>query len=433
MSIEHGKLGPDLSPLPSLPDSSHSRLPFEIYETVIDKLERPVLPRAALVCNAWYPRSARNLYSFSIEIRTRASFHMLFKQLTTSPRVKRWLATTRELVIEEPTWGACFLCTVPLVFCRVMVSLQSLSLDCSPRARRWSLFASAISQCKSVVSLRLISFAYNDACQFRQIVLGLPALEELVLCNPGAQVKRLAGAHPFPSIVCSPDSRQPRLRRLCIDPIQWRTFVHELDWLSCSPICASVRDFEVRSFGGSSGSATSIDQLLRTFGPSLLHFSHVPLQVLGLHDDAVFVDLTHNVHVCNLTLGLQKPVGDLLRSWTLAVDELYTVLSTVHSYQINSVDLLINMDSELSAEELDSILKDLDTSRLQNILRRPYLDTPTRVKVKLYGQYKDQDEVRSVAPAVIALVQGILMSWHERSKVHIVVFAHDASLAVTTS
>ena len=65
-------------------------------------------------------------------------------------------------------------------------------------------------------------------------------------------------------------------------------------------------------------------------------------------------------------------------------------------------------------------------------LRCPYFDTLTRVKVKLYGHCKDQDEVRGVAPTVIALVQGILMPWHERSKVHIVVFAHDASLAVTT-
>ena len=88
-----------------------------------------------------------------------------------------------------------------------------------------------------------------------------------------------------------------------------------------------------------------MDRLLRTFGPSLLHLSHVPLKVLGLRDDAVFVDLTHNVHVCNLTL--QKPVGDLLRSWTLAVDELYAVLSTIHSYQINRVNFLVNVDPEL--------------------------------------------------------------------------------------
>ncbi|KAH9911388.1 uncharacterized protein B0H18DRAFT_1128764 [Fomitopsis serialis] len=51
-------------------------------------------------CAAWYPRAIHNLYSV-VGIRNRASFDMLFKQSRTSPRVMRWLTSTRILIAFE--------------------------------------------------------------------------------------------------------------------------------------------------------------------------------------------------------------------------------------------------------------------------------------------------------------------------------------------
>ncbi|KAH9931431.1 uncharacterized protein B0H18DRAFT_83695 [Fomitopsis serialis] len=64
------------------------RCPLEILETIIDAMDHPTLDVAALVWAAWYPRAVHNPYP-AVEISSRASFNMPFKQSRTSPRVVR--------------------------------------------------------------------------------------------------------------------------------------------------------------------------------------------------------------------------------------------------------------------------------------------------------------------------------------------------------
>jgi len=84
----------------TLPLALSARIPLEVFEFVVDEMDPPVLTAATLVCAAWYPRAMRNLYH-NIEIRDRTSYNLLFKQCYASPRVKLWLASTYELVVNE--------------------------------------------------------------------------------------------------------------------------------------------------------------------------------------------------------------------------------------------------------------------------------------------------------------------------------------------
>jgi len=77
-----------------------ARISLEVFELVVDKMDTPTLIAAALVCAAWYPRAMHNLYH-TVEILSRPSYDLLFKQCHASPRVKQWLARTCKLVVDE--------------------------------------------------------------------------------------------------------------------------------------------------------------------------------------------------------------------------------------------------------------------------------------------------------------------------------------------
>lgn len=82
----------------TLPLALSARIPPEVFEFVIDKIYPPTLITAAQVCAAWYPRAMHNIY-YTVNICSRTSFNVLFKQCQTYPTVKQWLASTCKLVV----------------------------------------------------------------------------------------------------------------------------------------------------------------------------------------------------------------------------------------------------------------------------------------------------------------------------------------------
>jgi len=84
----------------TLPLALSARIPLEVFDFVVNEMDPHTLTAAALVCAAWYPQAMCNLYH-TIEICSRASFNLLFKQCYASPRVKLWLASTYKLVVYE--------------------------------------------------------------------------------------------------------------------------------------------------------------------------------------------------------------------------------------------------------------------------------------------------------------------------------------------
>ncbi|KAH9931412.1 uncharacterized protein B0H18DRAFT_83127 [Fomitopsis serialis] len=169
----------------TLPLTLSARVPLEIFELVIDKMDSPALTAAALVCAAWYPRAMRNLYH-TIDIGSRTSYDMLFKQCNASPRVKRWLARTRVLVVHEPSASSPsgnktkshshFLQALPSALANLMPRVRTLDIwDGRLRFVRPDFFL-ALSRFKSVKSLMLFDCQLSNVTQLRRIVSAFPGL-----------------------------------------------------------------------------------------------------------------------------------------------------------------------------------------------------------------------------------------------------------------
>ena len=176
--------GPNPSP------SCRSQLPGELYDSIIDAMDRALLPNAALVARAWYPRSMHNLYSV-IELTSRTGFDLLVVQLRASSRVKAWLATTRHVIIrgahrEPPSLTRTreqFLCAFPLVFAAALPSLRQLELHQESLSLVHPTFYLCLGQFREITSLHLTRVEFHSIVPFQRVVCAFPELKTLSVCN----------------------------------------------------------------------------------------------------------------------------------------------------------------------------------------------------------------------------------------------------------
>ncbi|KAH9931817.1 uncharacterized protein B0H18DRAFT_68012 [Fomitopsis serialis] len=279
----------------SLSQALSDRIPMEVFEEVIDRMDNPMLCRAAVVCTTWHPRATYNLY-LSIELRTRKSFDLLVKQSLHSARVKRLLATTHKLVASDKEIANLrlqgntrpntrFVHALPLVFGRAMPQLRALEIrgDLPPSAHpTFKKFFLALSQFRALTSLSLRNFRLNNFAQLRWIVGAFASLEELTLSNGSLHLLQDADAiDSRPSVALQSDLR---LLRLDVDMKNgMQTFETVVDWFVSSAICRSLRDLKVWWPNDHSVEVTTeaIDRLLKAAGPSLTQFCEVTHYAVG--------------------------------------------------------------------------------------------------------------------------------------------------------
>ncbi|TFY61622.1 hypothetical protein EVJ58_g4396 [Rhodofomes roseus] len=271
----------------ALPTALTDRIPTEIYEIVIDSMDAgPMLAAAALVCTAWYPRAMYNLYH-AIELRDRTSFTLLSKQYRTSPRVRKWLATTRELYaadrhnqIHDPSPQSKrtergYFHVFPLTIGHVMYGLQNLTIkNFNSGTMPLTAFA-ALSRISSLKSLTLAYCMFSNISQLRRIICAFPQLQSLRLGDI-FMVQRYAAS------TAGVDSTHPqsdvRLQNLAIGLNDTGASGTVIDWMLASGICTSLRRLSVWSVDPDGYVMEHVDRLLAATGPSITeYFEDLPL------------------------------------------------------------------------------------------------------------------------------------------------------------
>ncbi|KAH9931438.1 uncharacterized protein B0H18DRAFT_83951 [Fomitopsis serialis] len=175
----------------ALPTALSARILVEVFELIIDCLDMSSLTTAGLVCAAWYSRAMHNLY-FIVELHDRKGFDLLSQQCRTSPRVRRWLATARQLIASDrpklppgkerkDRKNSCFLHALPLALGHVLSGVQVLSITrFHPNATPLPFFL-ALSHFESVTSLTLLHCRLSNISQLRRLVCAFPRLKHLLL------------------------------------------------------------------------------------------------------------------------------------------------------------------------------------------------------------------------------------------------------------
>ncbi|KAH9832666.1 uncharacterized protein C8Q71DRAFT_263772 [Rhodofomes roseus] len=431
------------SPPRTLRPALSARIPHEVIEFIINGMDTPTLAAAALVCAIWYSPVMRNLY-FTVELHDRTSFDLLFKQSRTSPRVRHWLATTRELVASDPhpsllnaieagdlSLGqerktARFLHSLPLAFGRTMSSVRALSVSDLHRFTRPEFFR-YLAQFKSLKALAL-SRCTLSASQLRRIICAVPQLEALTL-----EGNILADEGPFDSPpvhwhLLPPTST--RLRRLGIhldasdgvSPSRHRAIV---DCLVRSGFCASLNDIAVRGTDHPSWKTTLVDELLEAAGPALTRYSEDGFPH-GRHGN-----LARNAALRSLDFSLLGPVvagaGQSIHSWSKVSDDLRSVLVMARSHQLEHIVIRIDLPLHLNAtQEMRDALNqrsNLMLRDLHNLMYRPDFATLKGVEVSVRLLYASRDgkeaEVESIKGSVGKAIRLLLRPWHGRGVLHL--------------
>ncbi|KAH9926806.1 uncharacterized protein B0H18DRAFT_1104366 [Fomitopsis serialis] len=159
------------------------------------------LLNAVLVCRAWHSRASRCLYS-TVVIKSRAHYDLLVEQSRTSPRVKQWLATTRDLVAlgsyraESQREGILFLDTLPLVFAHTLPALRVLDIRRMLCYNLHPTFYHALRCFTHIMSLRLDDAVLGNVAQLRRIVCAFPHLEDLALDRVTFRQPRYVSSRP---------------------------------------------------------------------------------------------------------------------------------------------------------------------------------------------------------------------------------------------
>ncbi|KAH9913417.1 uncharacterized protein B0H18DRAFT_176291 [Fomitopsis serialis] len=271
----------------SLTTDLSNRIPMEVYENVIEHMDQCTLYSSALVCQAWNPRASYLLY-LTILITSRASYDLLVKQLRTSPRVQRWLQSTRQVALGEHWTDSVtpFLDAFPLVFGHACPALQGLNIGYVLRPNMHPTFHVALRQLQHLVSLRLHHVDLSNSTQLRRIVCAFPCLKELaldavLLLHP--QLPQSAGGRPQNDP--SRGSCNIRLKRLQVvsdTDKHVQTFGRTADWLISSGICSSLAELVTAFYGTHTELAIEhVNRLLETMGQSLTSFyCHSDLNLL---------------------------------------------------------------------------------------------------------------------------------------------------------
>ncbi|KAH9931819.1 uncharacterized protein B0H18DRAFT_68135 [Fomitopsis serialis] len=406
-----------------------NRIPLEVYEETINWMDSSgALACAALVCAAWYPRAARNIY-FSIHINTRASFDLLVKQLLTSPRVKRWLSTTRELFASDNEYVNLrrqgktrrdFVHALPLVFGRALSGLRTLEMRTDLLPATPPTFFVALTQLKTLKSLSLRNLTLSSVAQLRWIVSSFTGLKELTLYN--CSLRHPASLAQAGVII--PQLGPMLLRRLEVDVANViERFESMADWLAYSATCVSLHELKVWWPANASLSdsvevtARSVDGLLRAAGSSLRRFCEVSDYAIGRVSHG---NLMHNRNLRYLecgTSGMQG--GDMLAALKAMVGELHNVFSTIRSHQVEHIKLgprlPVNVGLPVPHGELGPLLERLELQDLHAVMSQPFFDGLQAVEFVLpaYSQRGEEAvsrarrSIRELAP----VVRGILRPW----------------------
>jgi len=401
----------------TLPLALSVRIPLEVFEFIIDAMDPPILTAAALVCAAWYPQAMHNLYH-TIEICSRTSYNMLFKQCQASPRVKQWLASTCKLSVDEGSANdsLCLLQALPSAFAGLMPHVRILDIrDARLRFIRMDFFL-ALLRFESVKSLTLFQCKLNNMTQLRRIVSAFPQLTDLTMVVGFAQ--RGAASHAGASLSRPPP--QMRLRCLDVDVDDERMMMF-LDWMSCSDLCTSLANLTFRSVAPSTTWQAPLNQLLETAGASLTRFSERyfdgnTLAHGNLLQNTALQSLDFKLHYIDHTAESQWPRPD----WTKATDELHGIFCTIRSRQLEHIEFSVWVevdDSIFESEEPSAVLEKLDLQDLHEVMIQPYFDTlkDVKVKVDLYHEIDEtKSDVDSIAQKLQAMFHGILQPWSAR-------------------
>ncbi|KAH9931437.1 uncharacterized protein B0H18DRAFT_83952 [Fomitopsis serialis] len=244
-------------------------------------MDRLTLINTALVCARWYPRAMRNLY-YTVLLLDRTSFDLLARQSRRSSRVKKWLATTHELVAVD-TYSPFhdrsqdkrrYLHALPLALGRAMSGVQVLEVGgFHPFMRPDSL--RSLEQFNSVRSLDLTDCALSNLSQLRRIISSFPQLTDLAL-----RQRIISPRHPDSPQVAGTQLEyhsQSDIRILClvihVDRYHEESYEAIINWLVFSGICTSLNDLTISWIDKSSLCVASVDGLLNAAGPSLRRYS----------------------------------------------------------------------------------------------------------------------------------------------------------------
>ncbi|KAH9921784.1 uncharacterized protein B0H18DRAFT_537710 [Fomitopsis serialis] len=400
-----------------------ARFPLEVFEDIIDAMNTRTLLAAAQVCAAWYPRAMRNLY-YAIEISGRRSFDILFKQRRTSPYVKQWLATTRELRVRDGSTIAVqvggrnprFLHALPPALGHALFRVQRLAIS-GLRGDEHPTFFLGLSQFSSVVSLELSLCSLNHISQLRRIIYTFPLLTTLTLEDiqiaPHDTVSSVGASFRSPSDV--------HLRHLHITAHRKPEFI---DWIAQSDLCASIEDLTIWLLVQDESARQSVGALLKSAGSSLTQLqSHI-----------VHGDLVHNTALRSLDLYLNS-VPLTAKNQGLNTDklarQLHGVLSTVRSHELEHIAIATSIhcnkkDTILAAilEHLASALEHLDLRALHAAMSQPCFDALKAVDVKMDMrglrmdkgglQRRSKAEVEEFSRTFEAMFRGFLRPWSDR-------------------
>ncbi|KAH9921762.1 uncharacterized protein B0H18DRAFT_1019966 [Fomitopsis serialis] len=392
-------------------------------------MDQPTSAAAALVCTAWYLRAMRSLYRI-VEISSRTSFDMLFKQCRASPRVKRWLTTTHELVADdneliyqENQKGHPFLQALPIALVHAVPSVRTLRITGGNLRFMQPTFFLGLSRFKDVTSLFLRECKLNNVEQLRHIICAFPKLTELSITRIDL-TQRLRGPACY---VGATLVQSPSLRHLQID-VGSDSMVAFIDWMMHSGYFTSLEELRPWIPCKVEHLMENLSKVLETAGASLTLYHEwctgpeVEPDPDGGDDHG---NLSQNTALRSLEFTLNDicpEYGDRsLEPWVKLVDELYGVLSTVRSHELEYIGIKSSLGFyDHDYKDLDTVLEEVDLGALHEVMAWPYFDMLKDVKIKmgLLGVL-DDSKVDDIGRRLAPVYRGLLRPWSDRGIVSV--------------
>ncbi|KAH9921780.1 uncharacterized protein B0H18DRAFT_537608 [Fomitopsis serialis] len=435
----------------TLPLILSARIPLEVFGLIINETDQPTSAAAALVCTAWYSRAMRVLYH-EIQINDRTSFDMLSKQCRASPRVKRWLATTHELVAKDNECvfrtiarGPPFLQVLPIALVHAMPGVRTLDIAGGDLRFVRPAFLVGLSHFKAVTSLFLRECNLNNIEQLRRIVFAFPKLTDLSITHISlTQQLRGPACNMGATLVQS-----PRLRRLRID-LTTESMATFVDCMTRSGCLTSLEELTPLMDSRYEYFAHAMSKALEAAGASLTLYHEQwagnecetdgkstcqlpPDLAADAHAQrTMYVGDDHGILSQNTALrsleftmnDINPDIGDrALLWWVNWVDELYGVLSNIRSPDLERIKIQSNLGyntSDHDYKELDIVLKKVDFVALHEVMGRSYFDVLEDVEVEmgLIG-VMDDSIVDDVGRKLRRVYRGLLRPWSDRGIVSV--------------
>ncbi|KAH9913418.1 uncharacterized protein B0H18DRAFT_1126281 [Fomitopsis serialis] len=422
----------------SLPLHLSDRIPLEVFEDIVDYMPISTLLDAVLVCRAWHSRASRRLYS-TVVIKSRTQYDLLVEQSRTSPRVKQWLTTTRDLIVlcsyNSKREGITFLNSLPLVFAHTLPALRVLDIRRMLCYNMHPTFYHALRCFTHIMSLRLDDAVLGNVAQLRRIVCAFPHLEDLALDRVTFRQPRYVSSRPpyWTDTPLRPQSNT-RLKVLTISAhpnAGSDSFISQANWLVTSALCVSLRNLVVRFLCKDDPylklACEQVDRLLGASGTSLTSFHRIYDFWHG-YPPARF-SLIHNTALRTLKLDLNIHLNRPDANWRAVATELHATLSTVRSSQIEhiTIDTMIYFTlGRLPADREDCIPScgelEADLRSMHDVMVTPYFDglKDVGVKVKIWhDRRRSADWADDIARATVPVFCQFLRPWHKRGLVDI--------------